>query len=133
MAAFDLVCVCSKGTYIRALGRDIGRALGTFGCVSRIRRLRIGHVALDRAVKGADLTAADLVPVDQVLEFPVVRMGDAELASIRNGNWIPWKAPVENVGPEGRVFAANRDGEVLSLCKYEPGRILADVYLAEDG
>jgi len=31
------------------------------------------------------------------------------------------------------VFAANRDGEVLSLCKYEPGRILADVYLAEDG
>ena len=133
MAAFDLVCVCSKGTYIRALGRDIGRALGTFGCVSRIRRLRIGHVTLDRAVKGADLTAADLVPVDQVLEFPVVRMGDAELASIRNGNWIPWKAPVENVGPEGRVFAANRDGEVLSLCKYEPGRILADVYLAEDG
>ena len=133
MAAFDLVCVCSKGTYIRALGRDIGRALGTFGCVSRIRRLRIGHVTLDRAVKGADLTAADLVPVDQVLEFPVVRMGDAELAAIRNGNWIPWKAPVENVGPEGRVFAANRDGEVLSLCKYEPGRILADVYLAEDG
>ena len=133
MAAFDLVCVCSKGTYIRALGRDIGRALGTFGCVSRIRRLRIGHVTLDRAVKGADLTAADLVPVDQVLEFPVVRMGDAELASIRNGNWIPWKVPVENVGPEGRVFAANRDGEVLSLCKYEPGRILADVYLAEDG
>ena len=133
MAAFDLVCVCSKGTYIRALGRDIGRALGTFGCVSRIRRLRIGHVTLDRAVKGADLTAAELVPVDQVLEFPVVRMGDAELASIRNGNWIPWKAPVENVGPEGRVFAANRDGEVLSLCKYEPGRILADVYLAEDG
>ena len=133
MAAFDLVCVCSKGTYIRALGRDIGRALGTFGCVSRIRRLRIGHVTLDRAVKGADLTAADLVPVDQVLEFPVVRMGDAELASIRNGNWIPWKVPVENVGPECRVFAANRDGEVLSLCKYEPGRILADVYLAEDG
>ncbi len=132
-AAFDLVCECSKGTYIRALGRDIARALGTFGCVSRIRRLRIGRVTLERAVKGADLTAADLVPVDQVLDFPVVRMNDKELASIRNGNWIPWKVPVENVGPEGRVFAANSAGEVLSLCKYEPGRIMADVYLASDG
>ena len=132
-AAFDLVCECSKGTYIRALGRDIARALGTFGCVSRIRRLRIGKVTLERAVKGADLTAADLVPVDQVLDFPVVRMNDKELASIRNGNWIPWKVPVENVGPEGRVFAANSAGEVLSLCKYEPGRIMADVYLASDG
>ncbi len=132
-AAFDLVCECSKGTYIRALGRDIARALGTFGCVSRIRRLRIGKVTLERAVKGADLTAADLVPVDQVLDFPVVRMNDKELASIRNGNWIPWKVPVENVGPEVRVFAANSAGEVLSLCKYEPGRIMADVYLASDG
>ena len=132
-AAFDLVCECSKGTYIRALGRDIARALGTFGCVSRIRRLRIGKVTLERAVKGADLTAADLVPVDQVLDFPVVRMNDKELASIRNGNWISWKLPVENVGPEGRVFAANSAGEVLSLCKYEPGRIMADVYLASDG
>ena len=132
-AAFDLVCECSKGTYIRALGRDIARALGTFGCVSRIRRLRIGKVTLECAVKGADLTAADLVPVDQVLDFPVVRMNDKELASIRNGNWIPWKVPVENVGPEGRVFAANSAGEVLSLCKYEPGRIMADVYLASDG
>lgn len=131
-AAFDLVCECSKGTYIRALGRDIARALGTFGCVSRIRRLRIGHVTLDRAVKGADLTAANLVPVNDVLEFPVVKMNDAQLASIRNGNWIPWKSPIENVGPEGRIFAANMNGDVLSLCKYEPGRILADVYLAFD-
>lgn len=131
-ATFDLVCECSKGTYIRALCRDIGRALGTYGCVSRIRRLRIGNVTLEHAVKGCELTAANLMPVDQVLDFPVVRMNEAELASIRNGNWIPWKTPVENVDPEGHVFAANEDGVVLSLCKYEPGRILADVYLAFD-
>lgn len=131
-ATFDLVCECSKGTYIRALGRDIARALGTYGCVSRIRRLRIGHVTLDRAVKGSDLTVENLVPVDQVLEFPVVRMSDAQLSSIRNGNWIPWKMPIANLGADGHIFAANAEGQVLSLCKYEPGRILADVYLAFD-
>ena len=37
-ATFDIECVCSKGTYVRALGRDIARALGTCGCVSQIRR-----------------------------------------------------------------------------------------------
>lgn len=131
-ATFDLVCECSKGTYIRALCRDLGRALGTYGCVSRIRRLRIGNVTLEHAVKGEELTAANLMPVDQVLDFPVVRMNESQLASIRNGNWIPWKSPIENVDPEGHVFAANEDGVVLSLCKYEPGRILADVYLAFD-
>ena len=46
-ATFDLICECSKGTYIRALGRDIGRALGTYACVSQIRRHRIGNVTLD--------------------------------------------------------------------------------------
>lgn len=131
-ATFDLICECSKGTYIRALCRDIGRALGTYGCVSRIRRLRIGNVTLEHAVKGESLTAADLVPVDKVLDFPVVKMSDDQLASIRNGNWIPWKTPIENVDSEGHVFAANSEGEVLSLCKYETGRILADIYLAFD-
>lgn len=131
-ATFDLICECSKGTYIRALCRDIGRALGTYGCVSRIRRLRIGNVTLEHAVKGESLTAADLVPVDKVLDFPVVKMSDDQLASIRNGNWIPWKTPIENVDSEGHVFAANSEGEVLSLCKYETGRILAGIYLAFD-
>ena len=36
-ATFDLECVCSKGTYIRSLGRDLARALGTYGCVSRLK------------------------------------------------------------------------------------------------
>ena len=122
-ATFDLICECSKGTYIRALGRDIGRALGTYACVSQIRRHRIGNVTLDKAVRGENLTRENLLPVDAVLDFPVVRLTDEQVAVIRQGNWLPWKTPVEGVGPEGHVFAANMQGEVLSLCHYEPGRI----------
>ena len=55
-ATFDIECVCSKGTYVRALGRDIARALGTCGCVSQIRRHRIGKVSVESAVRGEDLT-----------------------------------------------------------------------------
>ena len=129
---FDLICECSKGTYIRALGRDIGRALGTYACVSQIRRHRIGNVTLDKAVRGDALTRENLLPVDAVLDFPVVRLTDEQVATIRQGNWLPWKEKIEGVGPEGHVFAANSQGEVLSLCFYEPGRIKPKFYLGED-
>ena len=131
-ATFDLECVCSKGTYIRSLGRDLAHTLGTFGCVSQIRRHRIGNITLDNAVKGENLTAENLVPVDKVLDYPVLRLDDTQMAIIRKGNWLPWKTPVEGVGPEGHVFVANGAGEVLSLCRFEPGRICPKFYLGED-
>lgn len=131
-ATFDLICECSKGTYIRALGRDIGRALGTYACVSQIRRHRIGNVTVDKAVRGDALTRENLLPVDAVLDFPVVRLTPEQVAVIRQGNWLPWKEKIEGVGPEGHVFAANMQGEVLALCFYEPGRIKPKFYLGED-
>ena len=135
-ATFDMECNCSKGTYIRSLGRDIARALGTCGCVSMIRRHRIGNVNVDSAVRGENLTRENLLPVDQVLDFPVVRLNDDQVKAIRLGNWVPWRTPVENLssqpGCESFVFAADMNGEVLSLCHYEPGRIMPKFYLGED-
>ena len=135
-ATFDLECNCSKGTYIRSLGRDLARALGTCGCVSMIRRHRIGNVTVDRAVRGDALTPEHLLPVEQVLDFPVVRMNEDQIKAIRLGNWVPWHTPVENLsaepGCEKFVFAADKDGKVVSLCHYEPGRIMPKFYLGED-
>ena len=135
-ATFDLECNCSKGTYIRSLGRDLARALETCGCVSMIRRHRIGNVTVDRAVRGDALTPEHLLPVEQVLDFPVVRMNDEQIKAIRLGNWVPWHTPVENLsaepGCEKFVFAADKDGKVVSLCHYELGRIMPKFYLGED-
>lgn len=139
-ATFDIECVCSKGTYVRALGRDIARALGTCGCVSQIRRHRIGKVSVESAVRGEDLTREHLKPVEQVLDFPVVKLDADQMAVIRKGNWIPWREPVEGAEKQqGRgddcerlVFAADADGNVLSVCRYEPGRICPKIYLGED-
>lgn len=131
-ATFDLECDCSKGTYIRSLGRDLARALGTCGCVSQIRRHRIGGVTLERAVRGDELKASHLVPVNEVLNYPVVRLDGQQMAVIRNGNWIPWKETPVGLDADCHVFAANENGEVLSLCRYEPGRLWPKVFLAED-
>ena len=50
--------VCSKGTYIRALARDIGQALGTGAHLTALRRTRVGDVEIDRCLS-----------VDQVAEL----------------------------------------------------------------
>ena len=135
-ATFDLECNCSKGTYIRSLGRDLARALGTCGCVSMIRRHRIGNVTVDHAVRGDALTPEHLLPVDQVLDFPVVRLNDDQVKAIRLGNWVPWRTPVENLsttpGAEKFVFTADKDGAVIGLGVYDPGRICPKFFLGDD-
>lgn len=54
----ELRIVCSKGTYIRALARDIGEALGSGGHLTALCRTRVGDVAI-----------ADCLTIDQVAEL----------------------------------------------------------------
>ena len=56
--SITLRIVCSKGTYIRALARDIGRALGSGGHLTALRRTRVG-----------DATAAGCLSVDEAIEL----------------------------------------------------------------
>ncbi len=49
--SLDFTVVCSKGTYIRALARDLALALGTVGFLSRLTRTRIGPHTLQEAIE----------------------------------------------------------------------------------
>jgi tRNA pseudouridine55 synthase len=101
-----------------------------------IRRHRIGEVTVDRAVRGDALTPEHLLPVDQVLDFPVVRLNDDQLKAIRLGNWVPWHTPVENLsttpGTEKFIFTADKNGTVIGLGVYDPGRICPKFFLGDD-
>jgi len=46
--------VCSKGTYIRALARDIGEALGSGAYLTALQRTRVGDYTLDRCLRIED-------------------------------------------------------------------------------
>jgi tRNA pseudouridine55 synthase len=50
LPTLTLRIVCSKGTYIRALARDIGEALGSGAHLTRLRRTRVGAVKIDRCL-----------------------------------------------------------------------------------
>jgi tRNA pseudouridine55 synthase len=78
---------CSKGTYIRVLGEDIGNALGCGAHLNALRRTHVGHLLLENTVTLDQLIAmseeqrhALLAPVDALLSsFPEVTLND-ELA-----------------------------------------------------
>ncbi|HTH45305.1 MAG TPA: tRNA pseudouridine(55) synthase TruB [Oxalicibacterium sp.] len=80
------VC-CSKGTYIRVLGEDIGAALGCGAHLNALRRIQVGNLRMAKAVTLDQLAAQDeaarldlLAPVDALLmSFPDVQLTD-ELA-----------------------------------------------------
>jgi tRNA pseudouridine55 synthase len=86
---------CSKGTYIRTLCEDIGKALGCGGCMAALRRSRAGaytldqalplQLLLDRAQAGEDVSSL-LLPVDSMFESsPPVRLTPRQERACRCG------------------------------------------------
>jgi tRNA pseudouridine55 synthase len=90
---------CSAGTYIRALARDLGAALGCGAYLGALTRTASGPFRLGDAVALDDVRAAAaggpaglaplLRPVDTGLDaFPEVRLTESEVASIARGQFV---------------------------------------------
>lgn len=116
---------CSKGTYVRTLCHDLGRALGCGGCMSSLRRTRAGSFTLAQAVtmqQVLDFAAGQdpqqlLMPVDAVFAAHpplIVTLGQA--AKLKNGAQVKdWQFQPGTY----RVYA--EDGEFLLLGRVEGG------------
>jgi tRNA pseudouridine55 synthase len=85
---------CQKGTYVRALARDLAEALGTRGHVAKLHRAAVGAFTDANSVSLAALEAAApetrdslLRPVAEALHgMPEIRLAPAQAGVIRNGN-----------------------------------------------
>lgn len=104
--------VCSSGTYIRALARDLGTALGTGGHLTALRRTRAGSYTLAQARTLDELRAEPAVlPLGQAAAaaFPRWDVDDRQAALLGNGARIPVpalpKGPVAVFGPGDRFIA----------------------------
>lgn len=65
--AIRIRVVCSKGTYIRALARDIGLALGSGAHLTGLRRTRVGDITIDRCLS---VEAAARMIAEAPIEYP---------------------------------------------------------------
>lgn len=130
---------CGKGTYVRALARDLGRELGVLGHVSALRRTRVGTFDETAAITLAKLeelghSAAAreallsvLLPVETALaEIPALALSGSDAARLRMGQPVLLRgrdAPIVS----GSVYAISRGaliavGEV-SEGEFRPKRI----------
>ena len=116
-----LSVLCSKGTYIRTLCRDIGEALGCGGCMAALRRTAAGAYTLADAVPLQELldTAEPekyLRSVDSLFrEHPAVTLTAKQEIRCRNGNAFSVKLP------DGTFRVYSQNGEFLALSKVESG------------
>ncbi len=112
---------CSKGTYIRTLCEDIGKALGCGGYMSKLTRTKSGRFFIEDAY---DLeTIAEmaqsgnfefLTPVEEAMpEYPKIVLADKNARKVRNGIKISVQGPKE--GETYRVF--DEQGEFLVIAK----------------
>jgi len=127
---------CGKGTYVRALARDMGRVLGCFGHVSALRRTEVGpfgEVALipleqlaalcDRAAAGEGNLADALLPVETALDdIPALAVSRADAARLQRGQAVLLRgrdAPILR----GTVYVTAA-GDLVALADVDRGEIV---------
>jgi tRNA pseudouridine55 synthase len=107
---------CSKGTYVRVLGEDIGAALGCGAHLNALRRIQVGSLTVDGMVTLEQLQAHDnplslLAPVDALLSsFPRIDLTPELAARFLNGQRLALnREPVTLPETQGRVRVYHDD------------------------
>lgn len=129
MFAIDLPATvrCSSGTYIRALARDLGEALGVGGHLTALRRTEVGPFGVDDAVPTEALTEGRIRP-EHLLSpasvagrlFPTLALSEAQSVDLGHGKQLTLDAAEHPDRP--LVAAIAPDGRLVGLVSVKRGR-----------
>lgn len=125
-ADLDIRVECTTGTYVRALARDLGNALGVGGHLTALRRTRSGPYRIEEARTLGELEQAfTVVPLADAVDaaFPRIDVTDEEAQRISFGQRLVLELPASPAGvfaPDGRVIALveERNGVAQPLCVF---------------
>ena len=99
----DVQVDCSSGTYIRALARDLGEALGVGGHLTALRRTRIGKYTIEQAQELDDLTpeTLDILDISEAAkqQFHTRKLSDQDVVDLRHGKRL------KSAGESSKPFA----------------------------
>ncbi len=127
---------CGKGTYVRSLARDMGRALGCFGHVSALRRVAVGpfgpetmilleqlEALCHRAAAGEASLAGALMPVETALDdIPALAVSRADAARLSRGQAVLLRGR-DAPNFRGTVYVTV-SGQLLALAELDRGEIV---------
>ena len=127
---------CGKGTYVRALARDMAVALGTTGHLVALRRTRVGPfgeehaISLDELDENMQCAAAltHLHSVETALDdIPALAVTEMEAGRLRNGQAISLlrKADLDRIAEleNGDTVLTMADGKPVALGRYDAGEV----------
>ena len=126
----DAVIRCSSGTYIRALARDLGTALGTGGHLTALRRTQVGPYEISAAhpLSTLDMTTS-LIPLSAAAaaSFPSRHLTEDETKRVSHGNALPAASPASDRPPASApppaapvpIAAFAPDGTLVALLAEE--------------
>ena len=120
----DVEMRCSSGTYVRALARDLGEALGVGGHLTRLRRTSVGPFGLEEAHPLEDLAEAfALVDIAEVARrcFPTYQLDTEQSRDVGYGRSIG-----ASLGADGPVALFGEAGGFLALYE-QRGEVAAPV------
>ncbi len=126
----DVAVTCSSGTYIRAIARDLGVALGVGGHLTALRRTAVGDLTLADAATLVELEqrAPDVVglPMAEAARqaFPQRSATEEEARILSHGG------PLASVGIEGPYAVFAPSGELLAIVAERDGQARAEIVLA---
>ncbi len=127
----DIRVKCSKGTYIRALARDIGRALGSGGTLARLIRTAVGPFAREQAVPLDSLDEKTVLTkgmeMDKALSFlPAVELDESEAVKVGHGNQVARSSGLA----EGDAFRLRCNDKLLAVGRERNGMICPECVFA---
>jgi tRNA pseudouridine55 synthase len=123
-----------KGTYIRALGRDLGLVLGCHAHVTALRRLSVGRFTLDAAISLDKLeglghsppASGHLLPIETALDdIPALALSGEEAEALRCGRVVTLLRPSDRARidllEDGATIRATSDGRLVALAAIDKG------------
>ena len=125
---FDIIC--SSGTYIRAIARDLAQLCETFGCMSYLERTETGSFSKDNAIKLDELLEEDsceeylISPLDAFSNFDKFEVNNQIMIDLINGKrhkCLPFKNP---------TFILC-DNEIIGVAKCNTSELIIDTFLYE--
>ena len=139
---------CGKGTYVRAIARDLAAMLGACGHVSELRRTRVGRFTEQSAVTlelledlGYEARQSELLlPVETALDdIPELAVTAEDAFRLKQGRAIVLvprqvEAVKARLKPGSRTVSAMAGGSIVALCEMRAGRLEPSrVFLLESG
>nr|WP_277349607.1 tRNA pseudouridine(55) synthase TruB [Planosporangium thailandense] len=128
----DIDVECSSGTYIRAIARDLGAALGVGGHLTALRRTAVGGFTIAEADTLEALAERDN-PVTLPMSAAAARFFPRRDADADEARVLGHGGPLEAIGIAGPYAVFGPDGEVIAIVSERDGRAKAEIVLSPAG